>query len=287
MAVAVTIDAAVYLTPKDVRVQKRSGDDVAHGSQVVAGDTLTVTAEAFDFERLPAARAALHIPVTLSCKKTSLNVSTALKLKFGNTYIAELQSSWVEEPGPCTLVIDGGKANGAVTLDFEVTKTNLSIFVAAGIGGVRAYYLWQMDALRPLSGALACAFCVCQGACRAAGGDGLPVAQEPAPREGVPDLFPEFRIPPGYRGDFVCKQVQTESATPSFMHSFTGLRRDMGHLWRLLHDYASRAESAEGVGPEDGRSLHGFLRRFEHHVLVHNGHKGLIAARKAPVKAGC
>jgi hypothetical protein len=60
-----TIEAAVNLTSADVRMQKSSGLLVLDGEQIVAGDTLLVTADAFDYERLPIARAGLQIPVQL------------------------------------------------------------------------------------------------------------------------------------------------------------------------------------------------------------------------------
>ena len=133
VAVEVTIEAAVFLNPSDVRVQKRSGDDLIHGSEVVAGDTLTVTAQAFDFERRPVTRATLQIPVALSCAETSLEFST-LKWKFGNTFVVELPSAWIEEPGEYVLWMNAtADSSGVAPITFTVSSGNQTMYVGLGI----------------------------------------------------------------------------------------------------------------------------------------------------------
>jgi hypothetical protein len=128
LVVAVTIEADVYLGQADVRLQTKGGEDVTSGSKVIIGDTLTVTAIAFDYERLPIGRATLRILAELS--SVASNHTALVQPLDGNSYRAELPSTWIDTPGEYTLRL------GSVEIRFTVTKTNQSLYVAAAIGAV-------------------------------------------------------------------------------------------------------------------------------------------------------
>ena len=128
LVVQVTIEAAVSVAVSDVRVQTSDREDVAPGSLVIVGDTLTVTVSAFDYERLPIARSALQLLAELSGVTKN---AVPVQHHDGNTYRAVLPSSWIGDPGEYTLRVDGFEIT-----KFTVTKTNQSLIVAGGIVGV-------------------------------------------------------------------------------------------------------------------------------------------------------
>jgi hypothetical protein len=130
VVVEVAIEAAASLTEADVRVQTKDGENLAQSSKVSAGDTLAVTASAFDYERLKISRPALQILAELSTG--TRNETVPLQHLDGNTYRAELPGSWLEVPGDYILRIHG------VEFRFSVTQPNQNLYVAAGIGAVRA-----------------------------------------------------------------------------------------------------------------------------------------------------
>jgi uncharacterized protein with PQ loop repeat len=138
MAVEVTIEAALRLTNADVRVVDRDGNSVTDGGEVVSGRTLSVTARAFDFERLQICRTALQIAVQLSQLSGASNESLPMVHHDGNTYQAELPSSWISEPGPYTLWIDGG----AVAIRFVAAESSKNlVYLAAALSAVGAVLL--------------------------------------------------------------------------------------------------------------------------------------------------
>jgi uncharacterized protein with PQ loop repeat len=138
MAVEVTIEAAVVVTKEDVRVVDREGNSVSDGGEVVIGRALSVTVTAFDFERLPIRRTALQIGVQLSQLSGSSNNTLPMQHQDGNTYQAEVPSSWISKPGPYTLWIDGG----AIEIHFVVAESSKNqLYLAAGLSGVGAVLL--------------------------------------------------------------------------------------------------------------------------------------------------
>jgi hypothetical protein len=181
LVVEVTIEAAVSLTKSDVRVQTKGGEAVAEGSKVVVGDALTVTASAFDYERLPIARKSLQIAAELS--SGARNHSVLVQHLDGEEYRVELPSTWIDEPGEYTLRVDG------VEMHFTVTQASESLYVAAGIAAVRTRLSFFVRTVSPQF----CARCVC---CAAAfpstGRDERSALQKSAPREGVLALVPEL-----------------------------------------------------------------------------------------------
>jgi hypothetical protein len=133
MAVEVVVEAAAHLTSADVRCINLDGKDVVEGSMVVAGGALILTAVVYDFERLPICRGALQIAVELSQLSEASNNTLQLRHQYGNTYHAVLPSSWIAEPGPYTLWLDGG----AVTIHFEAVETSKSlIYIVGGLTAV-------------------------------------------------------------------------------------------------------------------------------------------------------
>jgi hypothetical protein len=117
--------------------QTQGGDARMDGSELVVGDGLTVTASAFDYERLQICRPELQMPIAFSQLSGEGNHTVPMQHQYSNMYRAELPSAWMDQPGRYTLLIDGG----AVTLRLVVTRSNQNVYVAAGIGGVRCCML--------------------------------------------------------------------------------------------------------------------------------------------------
>jgi hypothetical protein len=148
------VQAAILAEPSveesDVRVHRYSGEDLLDGGDVVAGDTLLISATAFDFERLPIARAGLQLTVQLT-SDVGLRTSE-MQYWDGNLYRFEVPRSWVDVEGSYRLRVgsvaaSGFKLNGArtVELKFTVTASSQTAYIALGIAAVRAVFCrWRL-----------------------------------------------------------------------------------------------------------------------------------------------
>jgi hypothetical protein len=136
MTVELTVEAAVVLTEADLRLQTQSGDELNDGGEVVARETLTVTATAFDYERLPIARAGVKIALTLD----SLENFRVLELQYlgGNRYGGEVPSSWIETPGKYVLRVNSTAESSAevMSIAFEVSRESTSLYVGLGVAAL-------------------------------------------------------------------------------------------------------------------------------------------------------
>jgi hypothetical protein len=136
MTVELTVEAAVVLTEADLRLQTQSGDELNDGGEVVARETLTATATAFDYERLPIARAGVKIALTLD----SLENFRVLELQYlgGNRYGGEVPSSWIETPGKYVLRVNSTAESSAevMPIAFEVSSESTSLYVGLGIAAL-------------------------------------------------------------------------------------------------------------------------------------------------------
>ena len=138
MAVVVIIEAAVALTTVDVLVVDQDGDAVADSSKVETGSALTLTASAFDSDRLPICRTTLLIAVELSQPSGARNNTLPMQHQYGNTYQVVLPTSWIVAPGPYTLWID----SGAVMVQFTATDESMNdLYLAAGLAATVAVLL--------------------------------------------------------------------------------------------------------------------------------------------------
>jgi hypothetical protein len=131
MEVQVAILAVPSVTSADVRIQRSSGDDLTDGGSVVTGDTLIISADAFDYERLPISREGLQLTVHLVGGGGSLKF-LEMRYRVGNTYRSEVPSSWLEKAGSYTLRI-----GNTVEIRFEVSASNQSLYIGAAIASVR------------------------------------------------------------------------------------------------------------------------------------------------------
>ena len=130
MEVQVAILAAPSVTLADVRIQRSSGEDLVDGGSVVTGDALTITASAFDYERLPISRAGLQLTVHLVGGGGLLKL-LEMRYREGNTYRSEVPSSWLEKAGSYSLRI-----GDMVEIRFEVSASNRSLYIGAAIASV-------------------------------------------------------------------------------------------------------------------------------------------------------
>jgi hypothetical protein len=105
------------------------------GGTVVAGDTLVVSATAFDYERLAIPRPGLQLMVRLTGVK-GLRLSE-MQYMDGNLYRFEVPSSWVEDAGSYSLNISSDLAS-AVEIRFTVSSASQNAYIALGIAAVRA-----------------------------------------------------------------------------------------------------------------------------------------------------
>jgi hypothetical protein len=105
---------------------------------VVIGGALSVTVTAFDFERLPICRTALQIGIQVSQLSGSSTNTLPMQHQDGNTYQAEVPSSWISKPGPYTLRIGGD----AIMIHFVAAESSKNqLYLAAGLSAVGAVLL--------------------------------------------------------------------------------------------------------------------------------------------------
>jgi hypothetical protein len=133
MQVELSISAEAYLLDSDVEVRTSSADMVTGGGVVIAGDTLKVTVNTFDCERVPISRPGLQI--VLSLRGGTTGTRTDLHHQQGHIYEADVPSSWIEDAGSYTLWVNS-TAGEPVRLDFKVTKTNSQLYIGIGIVGI-------------------------------------------------------------------------------------------------------------------------------------------------------
>jgi hypothetical protein len=131
MEVQVIILAVPNVTLADLRVQRSSGEDLTNGGSVVTGDALIISATAFDYERLPIPRAGLQLTVNLT-GGGGLQKLLEMQYREGSTYRSEVPSSWLEKAGSYSLRI-----GDVVEIRFEVSASNRSLYIGAGIASVR------------------------------------------------------------------------------------------------------------------------------------------------------
>jgi hypothetical protein len=98
---------------------------------MVTGDALIISATAFDFERLPIPRAGLQLTVNLT-GGGGLQKLLEMQYREGSTYRSEVPSSWLEKAGSYSLRI-----GDVVEIRFEVSASNRSLYIGAGIASVR------------------------------------------------------------------------------------------------------------------------------------------------------
>jgi hypothetical protein len=139
MEVQVAILAVPSVTRADVRIQRSSGEDLMDGGSVVSGDALIITANTFDYERLPISREGLQLTVHLVGGRDLLKL-LEMRYREGNTYRSEVPSSWLEKAGSYSLNI-----SNTVEIRFEVSKSNRSVYIGAAIASVR----WGWYVLHP------------------------------------------------------------------------------------------------------------------------------------------
>jgi len=132
MQVEFEIKAEPYLGESDVSVRTSSMDMVAVNSEVIAGDTLEVTVNVLDCERMPISRPGLQIVLSLTGGKRTDPVP--LGHRGNNVYDADMPNSWIEDAGSYTLWVNS--TNSAVRVDFQATKANTKAYVGLGIGGM-------------------------------------------------------------------------------------------------------------------------------------------------------
>jgi hypothetical protein len=137
MEVEVTINALVVLLAKDIRVQVSSGNDLQADGRVVAGDKLSVTAHAADYERMEIRRAGLLIRALITRVVEGEPEVRSIDLQHDSTnvYRGEVPSSWLDTAAKYTLCICS--SSNCDCRAFEVTKTNETLIVASVIGAVR------------------------------------------------------------------------------------------------------------------------------------------------------
>jgi hypothetical protein len=132
MQVEFEIKAEPYLRESDVGVRTSSMEMVAVNSEVIAGDTLKVTVNVLDCERMPISRPGLQIVLSLTGGKRTDPVP--LGHRGSNVYDADIANSWIEDAGPYTLWVNS--TNSSVRVAFQVTKANTQAYVGLGIGGM-------------------------------------------------------------------------------------------------------------------------------------------------------
>jgi hypothetical protein len=132
MEVQLSVLAVACMTLADLRIQRSSGEDLMDGASVVAGDTLIISANAFDYERLPIPRAGLQLTVRLTSDR-GLSKFLEMQYREGNTYRGEVPSSWLVIEGSYRLRIGDTRE---VEIRFEVSKSNRSLYIGAGISSV-------------------------------------------------------------------------------------------------------------------------------------------------------
>ena len=140
MVAELTIVAEVDLTPSDLTVQTLDGGILRSGAAVAIESSLTVTIEAFDFERLAVSRPGLQITVRLFTDDDSKTLKGVANLFFHgeNRYRAELPGSWLQDAGSYILNVSTAGTD-LETLRFDVTNSKLSLYIAAAISSVRSF----------------------------------------------------------------------------------------------------------------------------------------------------
>jgi hypothetical protein len=147
MTAEVSIEAAVYLNPNDVKFQTSTADILSSGGEVAAGDTLTVTVAVYDCEGLAISRRGLLLQMSLcddndhDCQTSNdpktLKTATLLYLA-DNTYRGLLSGDWIKNAGLYTVRVrtTNGTDSEPVLFKMAVTEGNRQHYVKAGISAV-------------------------------------------------------------------------------------------------------------------------------------------------------
>jgi hypothetical protein len=135
MTIELTVEATVVLTKADLQIQTRNGHELFDGSEVVAGDKLTVTARAFDYERLEIARAGMSILLSLDSQERVRTFELQYLRK--NLYRGEVPSSWIDVPGRYTISVNATAGSAeVVSIALEVSSGSERVYVALGIAAL-------------------------------------------------------------------------------------------------------------------------------------------------------
>jgi hypothetical protein len=139
--VAVTIEAAPYLTAQDMQVTKFTGEEVRDNAVLALGDILRVAVYAFDYGRKPISRAGLRITASLSIGSNAKPQIVDLQYAATGTnlYRGDIPSSWLEAAGSYSLVVSVNSSNvesTTLTWALTVAASNRSLYVAVAISSV-------------------------------------------------------------------------------------------------------------------------------------------------------
>jgi hypothetical protein len=137
MDVEVSINAAAYVTDADVTVQTSSGEILSNGSEVTAGDTLTVVVVAVDFERLPISRAGMQVAGFVGSQGVQRPIQ--IQHRQGNTYRGEIPSSWIDKDGGEYRLVVGTPDTSVAELRFVIVTSSRSLYVGIVIALVRLF----------------------------------------------------------------------------------------------------------------------------------------------------
>jgi hypothetical protein len=137
MDVEVSINAAPYVTDADVTVQTSSGEILSNGSEVTAGDTLTVVVVAVDFERLPISRAGMQVAGFVGSQGVQRPIQ--IQHRQGNTYRGEIPSSWIDKDGGEYRLVVGTPDTSVAELRFVIVTSSRSLYVGIVIALVRLF----------------------------------------------------------------------------------------------------------------------------------------------------
>jgi hypothetical protein len=170
MQVELRVESAVYVLQEHVEIRKGDGSllpfDAVETVRTV--DTLSVTAHAFDCEKLPINRGGELLVLRIRHEASGEWVNTTLQYSgFDNVYSAEsviqalpTASSEVEK---YSLLLQSFTRDSAVTgevsLAFEVKSTNKTLIIAGSIGAVSCGPLGLHCATCDRRAALRCAAC--------------------------------------------------------------------------------------------------------------------------------
>jgi hypothetical protein len=138
--VAVTIEAAPYLTAQDMQVTKFTGEEVRDNAVLALGDILRVAVFAFDYGRKPISRAGLRITASLIGSDAKPQIVDLQYATAGtNSYRGDIPSSWLEAAGSYSLVVSVNSSNvesTTLTWALTVAASNRSLYVAVAISSV-------------------------------------------------------------------------------------------------------------------------------------------------------
>jgi hypothetical protein len=138
--VAVTIEAAPYLTAQDMQVTKFTGEEVRDNGVLALGDILRVAVYAFDYGRKPISRAGLRITASLIGSDAKPQIVDLQYATAGtNLYRGDIPSSWLEAAGSYSLRVSVNSSNvesTTLTWALTVAASNRSLYVAVAISSV-------------------------------------------------------------------------------------------------------------------------------------------------------